>query len=372
MSPAPGFLQGLVLGQLVHHWQFGQGQVLRSDLVDGHETAWIDFGPRGVLTLRVRNARLIDPTAPPSARPRPGWEHLVDEAAPLHPAGRDPWVAWFGSAVVTDDAAFGGMLNEINGDLAVYPVGRYGAAAVGWPDVTVLIHPAPTHNRLRWPAAGVVVLSTAQGTCHLLALPLYSDWGHLHHVTPCRIRVCAGRVEAVVEADLHLGEETLPVAFAMPTFELGRVFLRQGQPVAVALTALAMACRPSAAQTFQLQHGREAKDALHRAGAQLICDPDGRSTYSTDGMSAWLPHADRPSFVDFRGRVVAVHAITLPPRSRAAWKLRLRAWNASGADWLLDVVFEASVWPVNSEPVVGSDVEGVAWLVGECLGPATS
>lgn len=109
-----------------------------------------------------------------------------------------------GSAVVADDAVFGAVLNEINDDLAVYPVARYGAAAVGWPDVTVLIHPAPTHNRLRWLAAGVVVLSTAQGTCRLLALPFYSDWDHKHHVTPQRVHVCAGRVEAVVEADLHL------------------------------------------------------------------------------------------------------------------------------------------------------------------------
>jgi hypothetical protein len=88
-------------------------------------------------------------------------------------------------------------------------------------------------------------------------------------------------------------------------------------------------------------------------------------------MSVWLPQADRSDRVQFRGRVVAAQRIFLPPRQRPAWKLRLRAWNAGGSDWLLDVVFEASVWAAIDEPLVGSDLEGFAWLLGECLGPAS-
>jgi len=122
--------------------------------------------------------------------------------------------------------------------------------------------------------------------------------------------------------------------------------------------------------TLRVRHDPSVVAAVRAAGGDLGVDDDGLSSFSIAGMSAWLPAAGRGDLVDFRGQVAAVQTIALPPGQRPAWKLRLRAWRAADADGLLDVVFEASVWPAAEGPAVGSDVQGRAWLVGEVLGPA--
>lgn len=369
MSPRPGYLQGLALGQLVHHWMFGQGQVLRSYQVDGVERAWIDFGPRGVCLLRVdQDTRLVDPAAAPADRPRAAWEDLLDESTPLAPLGLAPWVAWLGRAVVDDRAVFRAALSEFKlSQLGAYPVMRLDAAPPGWPEVEVLIYP-PVLDRLAKVHAGVIVLSAPQGQRPYEAWPFYSDWSHPHHVAPHCIRVCKDRVEAVVDADLLVGDASFPVTFALPTFDRGRQFLRGGVPVKVTLAALAYECRPSPAQTFTVQHDQQTIDALLRFGVDPVSAPDGSTLYSTEGMTWWSPLERRSDLVRFRGRVVQARQISLPPHQRDGWHLRLRISCLGSGEWLLDVVFEASVWEADDAPAIGSDVDGYAWLVGECLG----
>ena len=369
MSGRATCLRGLVVGQRVHHWKFGHGQVVVTSHLEGKQRARVDFGSHGLIDLDVVAARLVDPAALPAGRPRAAWEDLVDESAPLAALGREPWAAWFGLAVADDDAALRKALVEVSTDLQRYPVGRFAVAESDGPEVEVLLHPACA-RRERMVLAGVIVLGAAAASRPFIAMPFYNDWNHEHVVTPRRIRVCPDRIEALVEADLQLGTQVLPIAFGLPTFYLGRPFLHPDTRVAVALTALAFECEPSPpGNTFRVRHDRAMIDGLHRAGHDLPVDADGLTLYRMAGMSAWIAQAGRADLVDFRGQVVAAQQIALPPGQRAAWKLLLRAWRADAADWLLDMVFDASVWPATEAPAVGSDVQGRAWLVGECLGP---
>ncbi|MBE7417202.1 MAG: hypothetical protein HS128_05495 [Ideonella sp.] len=366
MSGRPTHLRNLAVGQSVRHGRFGIGKVVATGRIEDRETATVDFGRSGLRVLDVAAARLLDPGA---STQHPSWEDLVDETAALEPLGAEPWAAWFGPAVVDDAAAFRQALHRIEGDWRPYPVGRIGGHAQGWPEVDVLLHPAAA-RRVDMVLAGVIILMTAAGPRSLIGLPFYNDWDHEYVVTPRRIRVCRNRIEAVVAADLHLGAETFPITFALPTFDIGRPFLAPDRPVAVALTALAFECEPAPSPTLRVRHDPSVVAAVRAAGGDLGVDDDGLSSFSIAGMSAWLPDAGRGDLVDFRGQVAAVQTIALPPGQRPAWRLRLRAWRAADADGLLDVVFEASVWPMAEGPAVGSDVQGRAWLVGEVLGPA--
>ena len=395
MTQPPAYLQDLAVGQLVFHWKFGHGQVLTTRRVDGQEHAQIDFGRRGLVTLMVDGARLTDPNAPEADRRRDPWEDLLDESTPLRPMGLEPWQAWFGAAAVSDEAAFRDLLNEIGAHNRPYPVGRYGATELGWPEVSLFLHDERVASRSGSVHSGVVLAHAPAGARPLfVGWPFYSDWAHAHCVTPRSFRVCEARVEAMVQADLHLrdwrsqaaelrrpapaGHEdsgrasaqsaTLAIAFALPTFDLGRMHLRRDAKVEVTLTALAFECAPSPSQTLRVRHDSAMIDALRAQGIELPSDPDGLTPYSTQGMNVWMPGADRPDLVEFRGLVVAAQRITLPPRQRSGWKLQIRAWQDGPAEWLLDVVFEASVWAVESEPTVGNEVAGRAWLVGEVLG----
>lgn len=160
----------------------------------------------------------------------------------------------------------------------------------------------------------------------------------------------------------------MPIACSLPTFWLCRSLLDGASRVSVALTALAFQCEPAPPQTVRVRHEPGMLEALRRHEVELPIDDDGLVAYRLDGMSAWLASGDREDIAEFRGRVLGVQRIVLPPGQRAAWKLSLRAWRSEPADWALDVVFDASVWPSAQAPTAGTDVLGRAWLQGECLG----
>lgn len=364
---APCALSNLAVGQQVFHWKFGRGQVLGVEWVRGKEKARVDFGAHGIRWMDVEIARLVDPDARAASSVGAAWKDLVDESRPLVPLGREPWAAWFGPALAADDAVLRATLTEAFQSVQPYPVGGP-PAEPGWPEVTVLLSPA-TARRERMVLAGLVALLTDRGEGAFAMLPQYTDWSRVHVVMPRHIRTCARRIEALVEGDLRFGDDVLPIAFGLPTFVIGCSDLRPGAEVSVALTALAFECEPAPVDPIHAQHPSEMVEAIRRSGMELDLDADGAAIYQVKGVSVWLADPGRGDIVEFRGRVQRVEKITLPPGRRAAWKLLLRAWRAAAGDWLLDLVFEAYVWPDAQEPAVGSDVQGRAWLVGECLGP---
>jgi hypothetical protein len=193
------YLKDLAAGQRVHHWKFGPGEVLTTSRVDGTERARADFGPRGVRNLSVGPARLMDPADTRAGLLQAPWQDMVDNSAPLAPLGREPWSAWFGPASVQDDEAFLGALLEIDRDVGQYPVARFGAVDVGWPELTVFIHPASAAIG-GMVQAGVLMLWSPADDWPFFAFPFYTDSQHVHEVTPYQILVCTRKVEAVVKA----------------------------------------------------------------------------------------------------------------------------------------------------------------------------
>ncbi len=259
------------------------------------------------------------------------------------------------------------MLSGLGDAAPVYPVAGFGGAPCDWPEVTPLMLAASSAGR-EMEMACIMVLHAPSAPRPWVAVPFYNDWGHTHTVVPRRIRACGARVEVMVEADLAVGSELLPIGFSLPTFWLCRSVLAAESSLCVALTALAFECEPAPPQTVRVRHEPRMLEALRRHEVELPVAADGLMEYRLDGMSAWLKIGDREDIVEFRGRVLDAQEIVLPPGRRAAWKLSLRAWRTEQADWALDVVFDASVWPSAEAPAAGTDVMGRAWLQGECLG----
>lgn len=298
----PAYLRNLVVGQSVRHWKFGVGQVVATDLSKGYESARIQFGVRGVHAFRVDIARLVDPAD--QAGTSAPWQDLLDDSKSLEPLGQESWVAWLGPAVVDDDATLRKALADIDGNLRQYPVGKMCGSYPDWPDVNVLLYPAAA-RRVDMVLAGVLILLATPAQRRAIGMPFYNDWNHTHVITPRCIRVCEDRVEALVEADLHLGAEIFPIAFGLPTFDLGRELLAPDRRVTTALTALAFECEPAPTVPFRVRHAPGLLDAA-RIAAVRDDIPDDRRLDGEVAMRDQVAQACRTGAMSFGQRISSI------------------------------------------------------------------
>lgn len=186
-------------------------------------------------------------------------------------------------------------------------------------------------------------------------------------MTVSRLRLARMPLDAMLEAELCLGDDTLPIGIGLPDFVLDQPYLRPGARLDMALAATALRCAPVETVVHTERLGQDSVNDLKRRGSWLGTDVQGLTYYWLRGVVAWLPGSERADVARFRATVLMVKAVEPTPEP-AAWRLRVKVWQAGAADWVLDMFVPATCWARPCPPRAGEEVEGDAWLQGKCLG----